>query len=212
MAEDKKTDNSVKTPVAPVTATAPVAPVPTQPIISELSILQNKAGVLGVAYSSEDSVESLKEKIDAKLNPKDSDGLSIKNEESKTKAQSEIEFRQQHYEENMRLIRCRITCMNPSKADLNSEFHTVSNKYLGAVTRAIPYGNQDDGWHVEKVLLDHLMDKQFQQIRTVKNSNGSMLPSTKWVKEFAIEILPDLTLEELRVLANQQAAAAGRAV
>ena len=99
--------------------------------------------------------------------------------------------------------------MNPSKADLPGEIFTVSNNVVGSIKRYIPYGEQVDGWHVENMLLDMLKEKQFQQLRTKKGVNGHILPETKGVREYAIEELPPLTPEELKVLANKQAAAAG---
>lgn len=172
---------------------------------TQLEVWTTRAEVRGITVLAEDTVDTLKAKIEALDAPKE----EVK---PKTKAEEEIAIRERVYAESMYLVRCRITNMNPAKADLTAEQHTVSNKYLGAVTRIIPYGTQEDGWHVEKILLDYLKEKQFQQIRPVKGPNGQILPEVKWVREFAIEELPPLNNEELRILANKQAAAAGQAV
>ena len=53
-----------------------------------------------------------------------------------------------------------------------------------------------------------LQEKKFLQITTVRDKRtGTTRPVTKEVREFAIEILPPLTQEELRELATAQIAA-----
>ena len=170
----------------------------------KLKMLHMKADTLGVGYTSDTTAEVLLQKI--------SDAMEGKKEqkvENSVKQKTPAELRQEAYNDCMYLVRVRITNMNPQKADLPGEIFTVSNRIVGEVKRYIPYGEQIDGWHVEKILLDMLKEKKFNQIKTRKGSNGQILPETKWVKEFAIEELPPLTEKELKVLANKQAAAAG---
>jgi hypothetical protein len=210
MADEKKATEAV----AATEVKTPQAPEPEQMKISELTMLQTKANTMGVPIKESDTVDQIKEKIELHLNPPEAskESKKKKSEADTDRPETDQEIRQRLFESSMFLVRVRITNMNPSKADIGAEMHTVSNKYLGAVTRVIPYGEQIDGWHVEKILLDYLREKQFQQIRVVKGPNGQQIPQTKWVKEFAIEELPPLSPEELRVLANRQAAADGRAV
>ena len=190
------------------TPTAPVVPEVSAPVVDQLAMLKTKADTLGVTYSPNIGVDALREKINAKMN-----GEPEKKEESKVsegpREKTKMEIRQEAFLDATRLVRCRITCMNSSKADLPGEIFTVSNNVVGSIKRYIPYGEQIDGWHVEKMLLEMLKEKQFQQLRTKKGANGQILPETKWVREYAIEELPPLTQEELKVLANKQAAAAG---
>ena len=196
---------SVNTPVVPDNAVPP---------IDRLAVLKSKADVMGISYSPNIGIDALAEKINAKLN-----GTEEKKEPEPSQAvagseapKTKMQLRQEAFLEATRLIRCRITNMNPSKADLPGEIFTVSNTIVGEIKRYIPYGEQVDGWHVEKMMLDMLKERQFHQLRTKKGANGQILPEGKWVREFAIEELPPLTPEELRVLANKQAAAAGAAI
>jgi hypothetical protein len=117
--------------------------------------------------------------------------------------------RAQLMKDEMKLIRVRITNMDPKKKDLHGEVISVGNKYIGTVKKFIPFGETtDDGYHIPKILLDELQDRKFQDIRTVKDKRtGTPSVSSRWVREFAIEILPPLTAEELRDLAIAQAAA-----
>ena len=183
------------------------------PAVDHLALIKQKADTVGVAYTAEDTVDSIRAKINAKLNdepkPKEnSDGAASGSSAPKTKQ----ELRQEAILDATRLIRVRITNMDPRKADLPGEFFTVSNGVVGTIQRYIPYSEQEDGWHIENMLLEMLKEKQFYQLRPRKGPNGTVLPDGRWVKEFAIEILEPLTPEELRVLANKQAAAAGQAV
>ena len=190
------------------TSTAPVVPEVSAPVVDQLAMLKTKADTLGVTYSPNIGVDALREKINAKMNGEPEKKEEVKASEA-PREKTKMELRQEAFLEATRLVRCRITCMNPSKADLPGEIFTVSNNVVGSIKRYIPYGEQIDGWHVENMLLDMLKEKQFQQLRTKKAANGQILPETKWVREYAIEELPPLTPEELKVLANKQAAAAG---
>ena len=189
--------------------TAPVVPKVSAPVIDQLAMLKTKADTLGVTYSPNIGIDALREKINAKMNGEPEKKEETKGSPEVAREKTPMEIRQELFNDATRLIRVRITNMNPAKADLPGEIFTVSNRFVGEIKRYIPYGEQVDGWHVENMLLDMLKEKQFQQLRTKKGLNGQILPETKWVREYAIEELPALTPEELKVLANKQAAAAG---
>lgn len=126
-----------------------------------------------------------------------------------TKAERDQEIRVRLHRECMKLIRCRITNLNPMKKDLPGEIFVVGNKYLGTVKKFIPYGEAtDDGYHIPKILYDELVARKFQQINVKKDKRtNTNFVSTRWVREFAIEVLPSLTKEELERLAKAQMAA-----
>lgn len=119
------------------------------------------------------------------------------------------ELRARLIAENMRLVRVRITNMDPKKSTLPGEVLTVANEFLGSIKKFIPYGEQtDEGFHVPYVLFKLLDKRRFLNIRTRKDprTGGEIVEST-WVKEFAIEVLPPLTADELKKLATAQIAA-----
>lgn len=111
--------------------------------------------------------------------------------------------------EQMKLVRVRISNMDPKKADLPGEILTVANRYVGNVKIFVPYGEKtDDGWHIPYIIYKLLVSRKFLQIKTTKNPVTRQLQVTKrWVREFAIEVMDPLTVNEIKDLANQQAAA-----
>lgn len=111
--------------------------------------------------------------------------------------------------EQMRLIRCRITNMDPKKKDLPGEIFTVANRILGTVRKFVPYGElTDEGYHIPYIIYQQLKDREFLQVRTTKHPRtGAPQVHTKYVREFAIEVLPPLTEQELKDLAIAQTAA-----
>lgn len=169
--------------------------------VDQLRILKDRADLMGISYPKNAGVDKMRELIKAAQEPEE-----VIPEDGDPKQS----IRQQVYNEAMRLVRVRISNMNPAKADLPGELFTVTNKYLGTVTRFVPY-TEHDAWHVEKCIYDLLEEKKFNQVKAIKTANGEILPQSKWVREFSLERLPDLTLEELKILANQQAAADGMA-
>lgn len=113
--------------------------------------------------------------------------------------------------EELRLVRCRISNMNPDKADLPGEIFTVRTKYLGIVKKFIPFGEAtENGYHIPYIMYKQLKARKFLHKRTTTNKKtGQIDLKTNWVSEFSLEVLPPLTKEELKDLAHQQAAAAG---
>jgi len=113
----------------------------------------------------------------------------------------------------MRLVRCRITNLDPKKKDLHGEVISVGNRYIGTVKKFIPFGEQtENGYHIPKVLFDELAGREFLHIKTTRDKKTNQINvETKYVKEFSLEVLPQLTQAELADLAAQQAAANGAA-
>lgn len=111
--------------------------------------------------------------------------------------------------DSMKLVRCRVTNMNPAKGNLHGEMFTVANKFIGTVKKFVPYGEAtDDGYHMPNVIYEDLASRKFLQIRTVKDKRtGVERVESTWVREFSLEVLPQLTQEELNRLAIAQAAA-----
>ena len=112
----------------------------------------------------------------------------------------------------MILIRCRIANLNPSKRDLRGEIFTVANKYVGTVRKFIPYGEAtDNGYHIPHIIYEQLKTRKFLQVNTRndRSAGNQIVVDQRWVPEFSIEVLPQLTQEELDKLAASQAAAGG---
>lgn len=187
----------------------------------ELTLLKERATSMGIAYSPNIGIESLKHKIQAKLDaPANEDDYDAEGalEAVYVKAQSKARsagndlqaLREQQTTEQLKLVRLRITNLNPSKKDLQGEIFSVANAIVGTVTKFIPYGEvTDNGYHVPFILYTELEDRKFVSIKIRKAPNGQDVVEQRLVPEFALEVLPQLTKDELAKLAAQQAAAAG---
>lgn len=175
----------------------------------ELALLKERATLLGISFSHRIGVDSLREKIANKLA-----GTEEKEEEAApvalNKAQEAANLRKELTADAMRLIRLRITNLNPSKKDLHGEIFTVANRYIGNVRKFIPYGEvTDNGYHVPNVIYKQMKTRKFLNVKTRRGKNGNIIVDQQWAPEFALEVLPTLTKEELAKLAAAQAAAGG---
>lgn len=191
------------------------APKPT-----ELQMLKERAKVMGITHSNNISVEALRQKIEDKMNGKEeaADKDSVKSEatvyaanplEGQTAPAKRKTLRQYMQAEQMKLVRVRITNLDPKKKDLPGEIFTVANEVLGTVRKFVPYGEaSDNGYHLPYIIYKQLESRRFLNIRTVKDrrTNTNRIEST-WAKEFALEVLEPLTQKELSQLATAQIAA-----
>jgi hypothetical protein len=172
----------------------------------ELETLKARAKQLGITFHPSISLEKLRDKVTAAIEGSEP-------EEEKPVAQAPVEtegqMRSRLKREALRLVRIRVTCMNPFKSEWDGELLTVGNSLIGTVTKFVPF-NAEDGWHVPQIMLEMLQQRQCQTFVTTKNALGQKVRQGKLIKEFAIEILPDLTERELKELAQRQAMARGQ--
>lgn len=191
---------------------------------SELDVLKDRARMLGISFSNNIKLETLRQKVSDAQDGITSDDTAEDADEDQAAEQSEVnpladtdaapknetpgQRRLRLIQESMKLVRIRVTCMDPKKKDMHGEFFTTGNGTIGTVRKFVPFGEAtDNGYHVPKIIYDLMKEREFLHIRTVRNKKtGTMDVKTKMVKEFAIEVLPQLTEEELADLARTQAA------
>lgn len=178
----------------------------------ELSMLKDRANVMGVPFSNNIGIDALRKRIDDKLA-----GMSTSSEETvevnaftgKTPSSDLVTtptLRQYLFDDSMKLIRVKITNLDPKKREWPGEIKTVANKYIGTVRKFIPFGDAtDEGYHIPNCILKMLKRCKYQDIKVIKK-NGKESITSRWVSEYAIEILPPLTQAELKQLATAQQA------
>lgn len=179
----------------------------------EKSILLSRAKLMGISVSNNASVDTLKAKIEAHMQAKPdenvTEGTENPLEEQAKVAKTAVNFREQLILDATKLIRLRITNMDPKKKDLRGEILTVANEFIGNIRKFVPYGEAtDEGYHVPYCIYEMMKEREFQQIKTLKK-NGQIVVETRMVREFALEVLDPLTKDELARLAAAQAAAGG---
>lgn len=160
---------------------------------NEKEVLMARADKLGISYSNNIGLETLRKRIEAKLDEADKAEEEVKHTPSPL---------QKKRKEALQLVRVNITSMENTKNNLSGEIFTVSNNVIGTVKRYIPFG-QD--WHIERIFLDTLREKQFQRFTSVNTTNGSVRRAML-VPAYAIQELPPLTEKELDELRKSQMA------
>lgn len=172
------------------------------PIPDEITSLKKRADLMGISYHPSIGVEKLREKIAAALNPSTSEPET--DTEVTTKKETDGQRRLRKQREANELVRIRVTCMNPAKKEWAGEIFTVGNATVGTFKKYIPF-NADEGWHVPRIIYNQLVTRQCQVFVNKKDGRGNTSRVGKLIKEFAIEVLPKLTPEELHELAQRQA-------
>ena len=179
----------------------------------ELSVLKQRATMMGIQFSNNIGLETLRKKIEDKMEGRaDSDAApQINPLAGETTAQpvKRKTLRQKLYDEQMKLVRIRVTNLDPKKKDLPGEVITVANEHLGTVRKFVPFGEvTDDGYHVPYCIYRFMEKRKFLNIRIVKDRRtGVERVESNWVKEFALEVLPQLTPQQIANLRTAQIAA-----
>ena len=168
----------------------------TETNMTELEQLKAKADELKVSYHPSISAAKLREKLAA---------VNALGEVVAATAPVEQDLSRQRREAS-KLVRIRVTCMNPMKNEWPGEIFTTGNDVVGTFKKYVPF-NADDGWHVPHIIYEMIRDRQCQVFTTSRTKNGIGVRQSKLIKEFAVEVLPDLTEAELAELAQRQAMA-----
>jgi len=164
----------------------------------ELTALKARADLMGVKYHPSISLEKLKDKVNAAMAPTEEEAKEVSLGSQRGELQKKAN----------ELVRIRVTCMNPAKKEWEGEIFTVGNSVVGTFKKYVPF-NAEDGWHVPRIILDTIQERQCQIFHASKDSRGNSIRKSKLIKEFAVEILPPLTEKELKELAQRQLMAKG---
>lgn len=178
---------------------------------SELEVLKQRATLMNIKFSNNISVEKLREKIETAQNADEPvvEGVSQVNPLGENvPAPKPMTLGQKIRQEQLKLVRVRIQNLDPKKKDLPGEIITVANEYMGTVRKFVPYGEAtDNGYHIPLCIYNFLKDRKFVNITVKKGKNGQPDIRSVEVREFSIEVLPQLTEAELHQLAQAQIAA-----
>lgn len=176
--------------------------------LDELTLLKAQADRLGVRYNERVSLDKLKARVAAAIEgtPVESDEEAVEAPVA-TKVETKGQKRVRQRREASRLIRVNIQSMNPEKKDWKGEIVSVGNSHIGMFRKYVPYnGETTDGYHIPVIIYNYMKNRMCQIWVNSKLKNGEVVRVPKMVKEFAIEVLPPLTKEELAELAAAQAA------
>lgn len=175
-----------------------------------LADLKQRATTLGVTFHPSIGLEKLREKVSKAMEDKSSDAEEDVSSTSNEPAKAVNAVSTKEAADNAKkLIRVRVTCMDPSKKEYDGEILTAGNSSIGTIKKYIPYGIE---WHVPQILLNQLRDRKYQTFFNEKDEHGRTHRRGKLVNAYAIEVLPPLTKQELKELEQRQAMAAGKVV
>lgn len=175
----------------------------------ELSALKARADMMGISYHPSIGLEKLREKVNAAVTATEPvvetpAPVAAAPVQAKAAVETHAQRVNRLKKDAGRLIRIRLTCMNPAKAEWPGEIISVGNASVGSFSKFVPF-NAEEGWHVPHIIYKALVDRQCQVFVTTTDTRGNKTRKGKLIREFAIEILPDLTAEELHDLAQRQA-------
>lgn len=182
----------------------------------ELDLLKEQATKMGITFHPNIGLDKLQAKVDNFIPGQTDAPVEVKKEPYKLNTalperiiETKTQLLDRKRKEATRMVRVRIACMNPNKKEWSGEILTVSNSLVGSIKKYIPFNNEE-GWHIPYMMYLHLKERECQLFIKKKNSRGRQIAVPKMIKEFSVELLPDLTQQEMKDLAQRQAMAAGR--
>jgi hypothetical protein len=129
----------------------------------QLRLLKIRADLLNISYHPSISFENLLNKLTESVTKASDKDF---NKESPGKIARDL------IDEANRLIRVRISTVNPSKKEYQGETFLVSNKYIGTVRKFVLF---DQPFHAENVLVEDIKNRFYNQFITVEIFSKSAL-------------------------------------
>lgn len=168
----------------------------------ELTLLKRQARAMGIPFSNNIGVETLRAKIKAVMEGEAEKEKTLEDQaaEALQKKPKKLSLRERLRRENLALVRVRVTNLDPKERDLPGEIFTVANEYVGTVRKYVHFNVP---WHVPKCIYKMMRNAKFLNIRVYKQA-GREIVETSWAPKYSIEVLPQLTKEELQKLAVAQ--------
>lgn len=169
----------------------------------ELTLLKRQARAMGIPFSNNIGVETLRAKIKAVMEGEAEKEKTLEDQAAEAlqkKPVKKLSLRDRLRRENLALVRVRVTNLDPKERDLPGEIFTVANEYVGTVRKYVHFNVP---WHVPKCIYKMMRNAKFLNIRVYKQA-GREIVETSWAPKYSIEVLPQLTKEELQKLAVAQ--------
>lgn len=188
----------------------------------ELELLKERATLIGIRFSPNIGIDTLKARIEEKINPPQKSVPTASDEYGSEeyatiqasqdaaagarvepmKAPTPLQQKMARRDKALKLVRIRVANMNPLNSNLKGEIISAGNSELGMIKKFVPF-NAEHGWHVPQIILDVLRNKKFMTHYETRVGNKK-IKRNKLVPEYAIEVLPPLTPEELEALKQRQ--------
>ena len=195
---------------------------------SKLDHIRAQADALGIKYHHKAGVEKIRKAIDLHLeaemaqNQEAAATLKPLREAPVTRGEAavgkkvtpltEAEYKALQKKEDHRLagslIRCMITCMDPSKRGWPGEIISVGSAKLGTFKKYVPY-DTGEPYHLPKIIFDMLSEKKCSVYYNAVGDKGHKTRKSKLINAYNLQRLDPLTPEKLKDLAKKQALQAG---
>jgi hypothetical protein len=175
------------------------------PVQDELETLKSRATLLGIAFHPSIGLDKLRAKVNDAATATAPEVATAPQVSDAAPVETESQYKARMRRDANKLVRIRVNCMNPAKAEWEGELFTAGNSVVGSFTKFVPF-NEEEGWHVPHIIYEMMKERQCQIFITKTDSKGNSVRTGKLIKEFAMEILDPLTVEELQELARRQAA------
>lgn len=175
-----------------------------------LADLKHKADTYGIKYHSSIKSQALSVKISEELKRREAnantvtEGLDITKPEPTAAATPAIAGNNPRSEAGM-LVRIILNPIDPLKTPRGAEMFGAGNSVAGMFKKVIPYGKP---WHVPKIIVNMLQEKKYMTF-TTREVKGHEVKSKHLMPAYNIQILPDLTPEEINDLRQRQLMAQG---
>ena len=176
----------------------PQKPTQDAPVIDELSMLKQRADLMGIKYAPNISLETLKERVNKAMADEESDPKIQSSAVDAGVPNDPYAVERTH---QSALVRVIVVCHDPSKNHLESELLAVENN-LVRDKRVVFFGKE---WHITRALLESLRDRKYQAFRKLKTSQGEV-HKPYLVPAYSIQELTPLSDNEIAQIARKQLA------
>lgn len=174
--------------------------------IGERDSLKARADRMGLTYQPNITTDKLRELVESTIESRMEKPTIPESVVTAEVAAVPEDPRKKARDEALKLVRVNVSCMNPALAGRDGIIVMASNSLIRTQKKFVKFATPE-GFHIPNIIYEQLLAATYLRITKKVNKQGHEEMISETLPAYAIQVLPELTAEEITNMRIAQNAA-----